>query len=742
MDRKSKKIKANAGGKKSPLPVDLSKAAATALVEMEALALKIRQLVLSQPPIQLLGYFIANFHMAMMLPPGTSEDARPNKDAIRSFQFSLEYLHAVWSGATEPCAESIAFDESRAAELMNLFEELQTRTMLYCLGSSKTKTEFQAKSTWTLIRGHRYQVLEEEFFRYILEPHDAALRAAYGVGSVEIAEGIQNISNSFRTGLAEAANKLISNMQETQRKIQETGEDLQAAIESIRAQDGSFEIEMSDIYSDIFLGGVCNLSRHSKLPSLFLEDLSYEPGENTEFFADGRFCGTPMRTLPARIKPGIKLDDQFYATDGQFVRDSAYRAIQWGLWKRLPYRDEWLKLQGRRVEEAYPRIFSKQLRGAVIHESVFYKDPDTGRWAETDLLIILEDALFVIEAKAGVMPMQSPATNFASHERVIQDLIVKAFHQCDRFIRYLFSEPEVSLYRLLDGQYVEIGRIRGSNFRIVLPIGLTVEAFTPFSAMAKELPEISLILDKFAFISMSVDDLFVLTRFLRTAGELLHYLEVRQQVAGIEAVLIFDEMDHLGAYIARNRFDVDIREQLKEADQVTWDSFSDEVDRYFERENWQRGAPPSQKIPYSLDLILGALDKFRPMRWLRFDSLLRDCGQRSRDSLAAYIDQLHPTLRDHPRRRFFISGELQPLQIWLCRQNEEPPPADILFQAQASCLAMEAKGIDVLVVSYRTSGEIGAVGCYSFGAPSVLLKNYPELMMEAERQRIKIDRIR
>jgi len=45
-----------------------------------------------------------------------------------------------------------------------------------------------------------------------------------------------------------------------------------------------------------------------------------------------------MRTLPARIKPGIRLGEDYFATDGQFVRDSAYRAIQWGLWKRLPYR--------------------------------------------------------------------------------------------------------------------------------------------------------------------------------------------------------------------------------------------------------------------------------------------------------------------------------------------------------------------------------------------------------------------
>jgi hypothetical protein len=77
--------------------------------------------------------------------------------------------------------------------------------------------------------------------------------------------------------------------------------------------------------------------------------------------------------------------------------------------------------------------------------------------------------------------------------------------------------------------------------------------------MAKELPEVQPILGEHPFISMSVDDLFVLGRFLPTTGELVHYLEVRQQVAGLPGALLFDEIDHLGGYISKNRFDMDTR---------------------------------------------------------------------------------------------------------------------------------------------------------------------------------------
>lgn len=717
---------------------DRLKAAEAVRVEMEALGTKVRDLVLRQPPVQLLGYLLAQFHMVMMLTPaGEEEEPRPNKDAIKTFQFALEYVHAVWSSHSLLPSEQTPFEENIAGELMNVLEQLEEKATWYCMVSSATLTEFNAKSTWVLLRGHRYQVLEEEFFSFVLEPHDVALREAYGIGFGEIASGIQNVSDAFRSGFSNAANRLMDRMDDTYQVVEKSGESLETVLKRIKDEDSSFSAEMSGVFQDIFLGGICNLSRQTGLPRSVLEDLSYEPGQNENFFAEGPFSGTPMRTLPARIKPGIKLGDEFYATDGQFVRDSAYRAIQWGLWKRLPYRNEWLKRQGRAIEQAYPTIFSEQLRGARTLENVYYRDTQTSQWVETDLLIVLADALFVIEAKAGAMPTQSPATNFESHERVIQDLIVKAYRQCKRFLDYLDNASEVALYNLVDGQYVEATRIRQSQFRLIFPIGLTVEAFTPFSAMAKELPEVEPILGRHAFISMSVDDLFVLKRFLPTTGELVHYMEVRQQVSGLKGALIFDETDHLGAYINKNRFDIDIREQLKEADRVTWDGFCDKVDRHFEGETWQTTPPPSQPFPLTLASLLQALDQLRPPNWLRFDSMLRNYGHDGRENIGQLLDQLAPTLIEHPRRRFQI-GEDEPLQVWLCRENATPNPQELRYQAQVGCLTVSGPIMHVIVVAYSKPGRISGLRCDTYSAPSVLQANYPVLHKEAERQRARM----
>jgi hypothetical protein len=718
--------------------------------EMEGLALRARDLILAQPPIGFLGFVLSQFHLSMLREGAHKAEKNSNhhKKILKKNQLVLEYMHAVWSCHASLPEETRAVDEEKASETMEVFAELEIKTVLYCMASAAARidggsnghsadTEFHAKTSWSLIRGHRYQVLEQEFFRFALEPHSDALKTAYGADHHEIAAGIQRIADAFRAGFSRAAEGLNAAFERATEIATASGEPLETVLTRLQTEEPEYVEEIGHQIQDLLLGGVCNLSRHSGLPAALLDDLSYAPGENTQFFAAGEFAGTPMRALPARSKPGIKLGGYVYATDGQFVRDSAYRAIQWGLWKRLPYRDEWISRQGRRVEEAYPHIFSHQLRGARSFESVYHKDAITGEWVECDLLLLVDDVLLVIEGKAGVMPMQSPGTNFASHERTINELVGKAYKQCARFIEYLASAPEVPLFSLHNGSHVEIARIRRDSFRLILPIGLTIEAFTPFSAMAKELPGIVPILGAHPFISMSVDDLFVLNRFLPTTGQLVHYLSVRQQVAGLPKAMLFDEIDHLGSYISRNRFDIDLREHLDEADWVAWDAFSDIVDHYFEGEHWAERPVPAQSLPAGLTRLLDALDRHRPAGWLRIDALLRDYDQTGRENVAAYLEELEPTLREHPRRRFLIAND-SPFEVWLCRAGAEPSATEIQFRAQVACCIANASMTQVLVLSYGTPGEISGIQHRTVGAASILSLDYPTVQVEAARQRQKL----
>ena len=717
--------------------------------DMERQSLQVRDLILEQPPLQLLGYLWFQFYKISAAHFDKEEDRKLNSETIEKFQFALEYVHAVWSCHAKLADRNTVLNRSKVDALLEALESLKISTTMYCIASAKTKiksdgkyqmadTEFRVKTAWAFIRGQRYQVLEEEFLAFVLEPHTDALRTVYGLESHVIAAGIQAIAITIRDGINNAIQKIRKGMERTHNLMEESNIGPRAAIEKQKECDDNFATESSDVGQDMLFDGICNLSRHTNLSSLLLEDLSYLPGENNEFFADEDFKGTPMRTLPAKIKPGIKLGDDYYVTDGQFIRDSAYRAIQRGLLCRLPsYREEWNCRQKVLIEQSFPTIFCRQFAKATTFSEVYFKHPKTGQWVETDLVMMVDDVLLVVEAKAGVMAMHSPATNFDRHERSIRNLIMKAYEQCKRFTEYLSSAPDVPLYNRKDGEYVEIGRLQQCKFRVILPIGLTVEPYTPISAMSKDLAEIQPLLKKHPFISMSVDNLFVLNRFLPTTGELLHYLEVRQQVAGIPNAILIDEFDHLGAYIKFNRFDMKIKNQFAEADLTVWNSLDEVVAKHFERETWKSANTPRQEYPQELKVVFRALDEYRSAGWLEMDSQIRNLNNDSRNNLAKFLTELKATLRNHSIRRVLVGNENNVIQIYLCRYGSEPKPVEMRFHGEVGCLAVNAAKIMVLQLSYNEKGNIANVVCTSFVSPPATQANYADLKREAERQRVR-----
>ncbi len=716
---------------------------------MERLSIEVQDLVLLQPPIQLLGYVMCLFHLAIM---ESNNEARKyeqsQSETLKKFQFILEYLHAVWSCSVSIASEEDLLDESKAETLFSVLENLQKHTVSYCHYSSALSgslrhdrrtadIEFFAKTSWFLIRGQRYQVLEEEFFEFALAPHSDALQVAYSLGPKDIAVGIQSIANAMRTGVSIATEKLHDSINQVCEVDESEVTDISSVSKNLALKDDKSKQEMLGYVKDILYGGICNLSRHSSLTSTLLEDLSYFPGENKEFYSPGEFSGTPMRTLPGRLKPGIKLGNDFYATDGQFIRDAAYRAIQRGLCLRIPYRTEWLKRQGELIERAFTLIFHSQLNNIKALNSVYYKDIHSGKWVETDLVVIVEDVLIVIEAKAGSMPMHSPATSFASHERIIESLIVAAYKQCNRFVEFVFASPKVELYSLTNGQYAKVADIRRSDYRVVLPIGLTIESFSPFSAMAKRIPAVQPICGRYHFMSMAVDDFFVIRRILPSLGQLMHYFEERQHLAGLSEVMLFDEIDHLGAYVSSNRIDLTLRQYQQKADIITVNQFSDVIDSYFSGPDWDAKPIPSQEIPPTLERILVALDRKRPANWLRMDSFLRDFDEAGRKLLADRIDFIEVTLSTVTKRRIQIGGT-SPIIIWICRPGSVPQTDEIEYHAQIGCLAFKTTRMMVLTLVYKELRTISQVFCTACSAPTVLQTNYDTLKTAAKLMAVKI----
>ena len=518
------------------------------------------------------------------------------------------------------------------------------------------------------------------------------------------------MADASRSGHADAISEMMKQFQAAQAFAVEKKKPLEDIMGEWQANNVEQLKAAGRALDDMFRGGVANVSRHTKLPPMLLADLAYSRGEETEFFAAGDFAGTPYRTLPARKKPLIQLGSDYYAVDPCFARDAGYRALLFNLLQPKPdYKKTFEDRQKMMSEAAFADILSAQLPGAKVFQEVYYKDPVSKQWSENDTLVLIDDVLILVEAKAGAAAtIASPELDFGRHAQSVQDLVLKAYKQCDRFFRYLNSADEVPLYQRIDGKYKECGRVRRSDYRVMVPIGLTVESFSPLAAFCKELPQVEPLLGQHAFISLSIDDLFVLKRFLPTPGFFAHYLEVRQSVAGIRRAHLFDEFDHLGAYLTKNRFDHDLAGQLKDgkASMVLWDGMSEIVDKCFEGEDWETKALPMQDIPVEVSKLLDALDATRASGWLSAESHIRDFGSDGKNNLAKMLIDLRKTLTEHPFRYFSSGGDCDPLFVWLQQYNHQVDWTQVDSKASAVAVALKAKKVIGIFA------EISADGVY------------------------------
>jgi len=724
-------------------------AAASLLKDMEVTAARMRELIVAMPPHDLLGYIYAQHMMKAMadqsVTQGQQEADRPD-DLINENQFLLEYVHAVLASDIDPAV--VTFDEGQCAELFELSRKLREQAMIFAMATSAdtkdgvfgpdtSDIEFHAKSTWVMLRGNRYQVLEGEFYRYVLAPHDDVLKEVYGISASNIAEGFQAMSDSTRTGHANAIMVMMDQLEAAQAFAAAQGKPLEHVMEAWAAVNMERTKAAERAMDDMFRGGIANVSLHTKLPPALLADLSYQRGEETEFFAAGDFAGTPYRTLPARKKPLIQLGSDYYAVDPCFTRDAGYRALLYNLLQRKSdYKKTFENRQKVMSEAAFADILATQLPGATVFQEVYYKDPASNKWSENDTLILVDDVLFLVEAKAGAAAtIASPALDFGRHAQSVQDLVLKAYKQCERFFNYLNSADEVPVYHQVDGKYEECGRVRRADYRVMVPIGLTVESFSPFSAYCKKLPQIELLLGKHAFVSMSIDDLFVLKRFLPTPGEFAHYMEVRQAVAGIRQAHLFDEFDHLGAYLKKNRFDQTISEQLKrgKVDMLIWNGMSDFVDKSFEDLNWQCRPFPTQDFPEEVLKLLKALDVTRECGWLSAESHIRDLGEEGRSNLAKMLSDLRRTLNQHPARYFLLGGEGKPLFVWLQRDDQQTDWTKVNDKASASALAIKATSITCVMAEASADGTYHRAQPFTVHVPTERMKENVHIYEDAAR---------
>ncbi len=423
----------------------------------------------------------------------------------------LDYVQSLVASTPPKSTESDEVTDEAWANLLRLVDSVfRTLNSEYFL-SARAKRRFEpgvvndafesfhyrSQLYWCNVTGDQYQNHQVQSLRELLEPQSEVIEQLYGLTSYQLCDELFRIWHALTKGHGEAYEEMAVLQEKSMHTLEsdiasgvagegDMGELLRASI----VRHGQNH-ELDRVLGRTFFYDLFDLQKVATLPLAFLEDFSWSPGQDGEFFADGAFKGWPLRVWPTFKRPFIKLNERFYCFDLSSLFDHFYRQIEkraFAANKQLKQR--WIDAR-KEVTETLPFTYLlRLLPGAAYFRSAYYWMGEEGGAAkryETDGFIAFDDHLFIVEVKAGAFTYTSPATDVEAHLQSLKSLVTEPAKQGSRFLQYLLSAPEVPI---LNEAGKEITRLRLQDYRHVTVCAVTLDPFTEIAAQVQHLPAI------------------------------------------------------------------------------------------------------------------------------------------------------------------------------------------------------------------------------------------------------------
>lgn len=323
----------------------------------------------------------------------------------------------------------------------------------------------------------------------------------------------------------------------------------------------------------------------------------------------------PQSLLPvggrptSRDYPVLAIEDRWYCFNPQAVADELPRLL--GKW--IGDRDKaffdkvFTKHRERITAEIAVEALCGVLPGATSGKSLYYGNDDAER-CETDGIILYDDVLIVVEAKAGALSL---AARQGWGERLRRDfgsLVAKAASQAQRAADFVRGNPNGVF---TDDRGRPVLELKGRSIRSVYLINPVLDSMDPLAVGMADARSAGLLPDASGWPwTVSVNDLRLVTDILDTPSIFLLYLDRRLRFNDHSSWFrIQDEVDALDYFMRQGLFLED--RPYKNADFVQWQADTADLDRHYAARALEMPLPPKPKPPFDADVVrwVGEIEK-------------------------------------------------------------------------------------------------------------------------------------
>ena len=608
---------------------------------------------------------------------------------------------------------------------------------------------YLAQLHWCNVTGKQYQNHQIAALRELLGPQTQIVEAMYGLSSAQLCDELERIWHSLTFGIRDA----FDAMQQFREKltvaldadgITEIAVNQDPGIVSTAVERHGLQ-ELGERAAEMWMGldmfdlqKVCT----ARLPAQFLEDFSWSPGQDAEFFgSDGDFKGWPLRIWPTFKRPFLKVDGRHYCFDGSMLFDHFYRQLEKQAFKvGESVKQRWI--EGRkRISESLPFDYlHRLLPGSHSLREVYYHLDESGKKKryEADGLLMYDGHLFIVEVKSGAFTYTSPATDAPSHVQSLRNLVSDPAKQGQRVLRYL---RESSVARFYDEVGNEKAALRLSDYRHVTLCAITLDPFTEMAARIQHLHAVGVEVGDEPIWALSIDDLRVYADLFTNPLEFLHFVEQRRNAFRSPVLQLDDELDHLGMYLKHNHYRKHAEELVKSDHRphLQFVGYREEIDKFFSNRLRQAESPP--------------LHQRMPSEMLQILRYLADCGLPGRSTMACFLLDMAGDVRDGlfkalaaelikpdaaPCRPYSTHGDVRLTAIASSPMRPMPPTqlAAARRHAQVLVVLHEEPDRTFLHVVYTADSKIESIEWAQLKVTDIDVANQQSLRIEAEEVRL------
>lgn len=459
--------------------------------------------------------------------------------------------------------------------------------------------------------GKRYDIFETQHHKDLLECLDEEFYSTYYFRLEELYSGILKLKNNFYFEFEDAVNNLKDILKKENIKINEDG-----SFAIPNELDVNKKRKLEQYYEKIFSLKLADIQENTKWTTDFLERFIIDTKVIQAFIENISIESWNNLLNKVKYKPLIKINEKYYILLEQRFYDNFDKEVIKGICEKNSSNAEKIRAKfTSNIENIVMDYFNNILKSEYYYLKNYFSYK--GKIPENDILIVLDNNIFIIEVKAGNFTPELASEDLESHKRSLKNLIVKANEQQDCFEKCLKENKTVAIY---DSNNKKT-RNKKADITInddtkIFKIIITAESFNDIEARIDKVKLLTLSERTLVF---SLDDLRVYSDYFKQHPcYFIQYLLQREKAVGNKNMDLYDELYHLGMWKEYNFYNEYMNEQinsLKVEEGVLEDfgvvsifgeDWMDELDEYYDNLWFKRKVieKPFRKIPVEINKII------------------------------------------------------------------------------------------------------------------------------------------